>query len=168
MPKHSRMNSAGSHTWKLYSPCPMMRIMPKSLSRIMMGLGSTPLHADELFKTDIVDVGLFRHIPAVLPRAELGKDGNVVGRKLPCSCRKHVRDLPFRHEYRRLGFPHDQLRAFHDLIAVGHGELVDHCIAVGFRPRDDFKQILFDETHFPPPICYIISIPHANFNNLSE
>ena len=103
------------------------------------GIRRAPFHTYELLEADIVYVGLHGHIETVLPRAEFGQHGRVVGGEFPGARGEYVGNLPFGEENGRLRFPYDELRAFHNLVTVGHGEFVNDGVGVRLRPGYDFK-----------------------------
>ena len=92
--------------------------MPKSVSRIITGIGSSPLQIGELFGVDEIDFGFERRVEAVHPGAQFGEDWCVAAIDRVKAWSKHVRDLALINENCRLRFAHGQSRAVLDLLAV--------------------------------------------------
>ena len=75
-----------------------------------------PLHVRELFGVYEINFGFDRRIEAVFPGTQFRKDRRVAAVDRVSARRKHVRDLPLKHKYRRLRFANDQLCAVLDLL----------------------------------------------------
>ena len=116
--------------------------MPKSGSRIMIGIGRAPLVAGEEARVDVIDVGLERRFEAILPALERGEDRDVIGRERVFARAEGVAELAEIDELGGLRLADNELRAALDflvLVRIAEGDGVARVVL----PLNDFEELSF-------------------------